>query len=107
MHVCTLWFFLYNAVLAISPTRSWLRPGLPDFFGTKTKTEKYTKSPRTIPNVPKMSVTKVRKMDQVSIKKIYPNPSLQDPPKFTQIWIFGLKTNHLATLAATSNAENS
>jgi hypothetical protein len=22
----------------------------------------------------------------------------QDPPKFTQIWIFGLKTNHLATL---------
>jgi hypothetical protein len=24
---------------------------------------------------------------------------LQDPPKFTQIWIFGLKTNHLATLA--------
>jgi hypothetical protein len=23
---------------------------------------------------------------------------LQDPPKFTQIWIFRLKTNHLATL---------
>jgi hypothetical protein len=23
---------------------------------------------------------------------------LQDPPKFTQIWIFGLKTNHLTTL---------
>jgi hypothetical protein len=23
---------------------------------------------------------------------------LQDPTKFTQIWIFGLKTNHLATL---------
>jgi hypothetical protein len=23
---------------------------------------------------------------------------LQDPPKFSQIWIFGLKTNHLATL---------
>jgi hypothetical protein len=23
---------------------------------------------------------------------------LQDPPKFFQIWIFGLKTNHLATL---------
>jgi hypothetical protein len=23
---------------------------------------------------------------------------LQDPPKFTQIWIFGLKTNPLATL---------
>jgi hypothetical protein len=24
---------------------------------------------------------------------------LKDPPKFTQIWIFGLKTNHLATLS--------
>jgi hypothetical protein len=24
---------------------------------------------------------------------------LQDPPKFTQIWIFVLKTNHLVTLA--------
>jgi hypothetical protein len=23
---------------------------------------------------------------------------LQNPTKFTQIWIFGLKTNHLATL---------
>jgi hypothetical protein len=23
---------------------------------------------------------------------------MQDSPKFTQIWIFGLKTNHLATL---------
>jgi hypothetical protein len=23
---------------------------------------------------------------------------LQDPPKFSQSWIFGLKTNHLATL---------
>jgi hypothetical protein len=26
---------------------------------------------------------------------------LQDPQKFTQIWIFGLETNHLATLAKT------
>jgi hypothetical protein len=28
---------------------------------------------------------------------------LQNPPKITQIWIFGLKTNHLATLVATNN----
>jgi hypothetical protein len=28
---------------------------------------------------------------------------VQDPPKFTQIWIFGLKTNHLATLPASVN----
>jgi hypothetical protein len=27
---------------------------------------------------------------------------VQDPPKFTQIWIFGLKTNHLATLVSLS-----
>jgi hypothetical protein len=30
--------------------------------------------------------------------KIYLNLPLQDPPKFYQIWFFGLKTNHLATL---------
>jgi hypothetical protein len=28
---------------------------------------------------------------------------LQDPPKFTQILIFGLKTNHLATLIYSSD----
>jgi hypothetical protein len=30
--------------------------------------------------------------------KIYQDFPWQDPPKFTQIEIFGLKTNHLATL---------
>jgi hypothetical protein len=30
--------------------------------------------------------------------RIYQNLSKQDPPKFTQIGIFGLKINHLATL---------
>jgi hypothetical protein len=29
---------------------------------------------------------------------------LQDPPKFTQIVIFGLKTNHLATRLSTEKA---
>jgi hypothetical protein len=33
-----------------------------------------------------------------SVRKVYQHLQLQDPPKFTQIWIFGLKTNHLATL---------
>jgi hypothetical protein len=28
---------------------------------------------------------------------------LQDPPKFTQIGIFGLKTNHLATLLSVAS----
>jgi hypothetical protein len=36
------------------------------------------------------------KKEQVAIK-IYQHLSLQDPPKFTQIGIFGLKTCHLAT----------
>jgi hypothetical protein len=46
------------------------------------KRKKYTKLPQTIPNV----------------HKIYHHLPLKDPLKFTQIWIFGLKTNHLATL---------
>jgi hypothetical protein len=45
--------------------------------------------------------------DQVTIKwpyyipnghKIYQNFPFQDPPKFTQILIFGLKIYHLATM---------
>jgi hypothetical protein len=41
-----------------------------------------------------------RKIDQMAIKYRYQHLPSQDPPKFTQIVIFGLKTNHLATLAA-------
>jgi hypothetical protein len=33
-----------------------------------------------------------------SVHEIYQHLPLQDPPKFPQIRIFGLKTNHLATL---------
>jgi hypothetical protein len=33
---------------------------------------------------------------------MYQHLPLQDPPKFTQIWIFGLKTDHLATLFTAS-----
>jgi hypothetical protein len=66
------------------------------FLVQNTKTGKiyqistnYTKCP--------LDITKDRKMDQVPMK--YTSLPLQDLPKFTQIWIFGLKTNHLATLA--------
>jgi hypothetical protein len=63
-------------------TINW-KAGLQDFSLYKIpKREKYTKLPRTLPNV----------------HKIYQHLKLQDPPKFTQFWIFGLKTNHLATL---------
>jgi hypothetical protein len=34
--------------------------------------------------------------------EIYQDFPLQDPPKFIQIGIFGLKTNHLATLQMTT-----
>jgi hypothetical protein len=44
----------------------------------------YTKWPYNIPNG----------------HKIYPHLPFKGPPKFTQIGIFGLKTNHLATLHA-------
>jgi hypothetical protein len=43
---------------------------------------KFTKSPENLPNG----------------HKICQQFPLQDPPKFTQIGIFGLKINHLATL---------
>jgi hypothetical protein len=33
-----------------------------------------------------------------NVRKIYQHLPLQDPPKFTQTWIFGLKIYHLATL---------
>jgi hypothetical protein len=71
--------------------------GLPDFsLVQNTKTGKiyqiatnYTKYP--------YNITKDRKMDQVSTKYTN-NLPLQYPPKITQIWGFGLKTNHLANL---------
>jgi hypothetical protein len=34
---------------------------------------------------------------------MYQHLPLQDPPKFTQIWIFGFKTNHLATMEERRN----
>jgi hypothetical protein len=47
-----------------------------------------------------MSITyNKRPQSGPSVHKIFRHLPLQDPPKFTQIWIFGLKTNHLATLA--------
>jgi hypothetical protein len=67
-----------------------IRPGLPDFLGTRYQTEekiyqmttKFIRYPQNRPNGHK-------------ICRDFP---LQDPTKFTQIGIFGSKTNHLATL---------
>jgi hypothetical protein len=42
------------------------------------------------------NISNGRKIDQMIIK--LPRFSIATPPKFTQIGIFGLTTNHLATL---------
>jgi hypothetical protein len=41
-------------------------------------------------------------VNRPNVHKIYQHLPLQEPPKFTQIGISGLKINHLATLSATS-----
>jgi hypothetical protein len=51
---------------------------IPNYHELYQMSIKYNKRPQNGPRVHKM----------------------QYPPKFTQIWIFGLKTNHLATLIA-------
>jgi hypothetical protein len=69
------------------------------FLGTKYQSgEKYTKLPRTIPNVHKIYQMAVKLTKRPKNNKHLP---LQDPPKCIKIWIFGLKTNHLATLIVT------
>jgi hypothetical protein len=63
------------------------------FLGTKYQngkiyqiTTNYTKCPIYV------NITKDRKMDKVTIKYVHHHLPLQDPPTFSQIWIFGLKT---------------
>jgi hypothetical protein len=70
------------------------RPGLPDFsWCMRPKLEKCTKWTQNAPNG-----------HQISIKyskgpyKIYQHFPISGPENFSQIGIFGLKANHLATL---------
>jgi hypothetical protein len=58
-----------------------------------TKTGRTIKLPRAIPNVHKIYVTKTVKWTK-RLQNI-PTSFIARPSK---IWIFGLKTNHLATL---------
>jgi hypothetical protein len=56
-----------------------------------------------LPDFSRCNIPKRAKIYQITIKctkctKIYQHLPLQAPPKFTQIWIFGLKIYHLATL---------
>jgi hypothetical protein len=76
--------------------KSTWEQGCQIFLDTKYQNgKKYTKLPRTIPNVPKIEQITV---NGPSVHKKNHHLPLQDTPKFTQNCIFGLKTNHLATL---------
>jgi hypothetical protein len=73
------------------------KQGCQIILGTKYQNgEKYTKRPQNTPNGHKLFPM------AVNGHKIYQDFPLIDPPKFTQIGIFGLKTNHLATLMRSS-----
>jgi hypothetical protein len=74
-----------------------VKQGCQIFLGQKIpKTEKYTKLPQTIyqkaVNYPKWPE------NIPNGHKILQHFLFQDPPNFTKTIIFGLKTNHLATL---------
>jgi hypothetical protein len=60
--------------------------------------EKYTRLPQNIPFGHKIYQMAI-KIPRPNVHKIYQNLILQDPPKLTQIAIFGLKIYHLATLS--------
>jgi hypothetical protein len=67
----------------------------------------HTKKGKNVPKrgkICQMAICKLcmpngRKIDQMDIKYVYQHLPLLDPPKFTQIGIFGLQRNHRATLA--------
>jgi hypothetical protein len=78
--------------------RCYCCPGLPDFSKIQ-----FTKTCKNIPNNHKIyqmdtKYTKKRKIEQMAINYLYQYLRLQDLPKFTKNWIFGLKICHLATL---------
>jgi hypothetical protein len=60
-----------------------------------------TKTGKNIPNYPELYQMFIKYNKRPSVHKKYQHLPFQDPPKCTQIWIFGLKTNHLATLVET------
>jgi hypothetical protein len=94
---------LFDKTEVISLHRDKLYAGLPDFScGTiYQKQGKCTKWPQQIRNIPKD-----RKIEPMSIKYVCQHQPLQDPPKFTQSGIFGMKIYHLATLVVCSNGDS-
>jgi hypothetical protein len=74
----------------------FIQPGLPDFSGYNIP--KYAKSPLNYV----MSIKYTKELDFIcTFQKVIKCTNIfhfQDPKKFTQIGILGLKINHLATL---------
>jgi hypothetical protein len=85
----------------MSPFQTKTKPGLPDFS--------WYKMPKRRKNIPNhhtiyQMATKIpngRKIGRPNGHKMYTHLPLQDPRKFSQIGIFGLKLYHLATLNQT------
>jgi hypothetical protein len=79
------------------PDKRWLVTGLPDFLDT------ITQKGENIPNDHKLYQTAINNTKWPQYihngHKICQRFPFQGRPKFTQIWIFGFKTNHLATPA--------
>jgi hypothetical protein len=69
---------------------------LPGFLG------KTYQNGKTVPNDHKLYQMAIMYIDTPNSHKIYILFPLQVPPKYTQIGIFGMKINHLATLALTA-----
>jgi hypothetical protein len=63
----------------------------------------YTKWPQYIPNGHKIYQFAVKKQ---MVRNLYQQLQLHEPPKFTQIGIFGLKQCHLATLLLRHSSRN-
>jgi hypothetical protein len=76
-------------------------PGLPEFsWCMKPKQEKmYQMNKQCIKW--SLNIPNVHKMSQMAINYLYQHFPIRDPDNFSQIGIFGLKTNHLATLVCT------
>jgi hypothetical protein len=71
------------------------------FLGTIYQREKNIPDNHKIYQCPQ-NIPNCFKIIQMAINYIYPHLPLQEPPKFTQIGISGLKICRLATLAQTT-----
>jgi hypothetical protein len=82
-------------------TKTW--KNIPKHGKIYQNMEKYTKLPENIPNYPKIYQ---KATDISNIHKTYQHLTLQEPPKFTQSAIFGLKIHHNVATLGQRNAQS-